>query len=59
MPVVVIPKPSESLMIPCTEPVLGDPATDTGVALTIVGLAQAFADCKRRHADLAKWVREQ
>ena len=57
-PVVVIPKPSAALLLPCQDPPAADTATDTGVALVIIGLGQAFADCRQRQADLAKWVKE-
>lgn len=56
-PVVVTPKPSEALLLPCQDPPATDTSTDTGVALVIIGLAQAYEDCRQRQADLAKWVR--
>lgn len=55
---VVKPQPSAALLLPCREPAVADTSTDTGIALLIVGLAHAYADCRQRHADLAKWVKE-
>lgn len=60
VPVVVKPQPGAALLLPCVDPAIAkaDGATDTDVALTIVNLGKAYADCRQRHADLARWVRE-
>lgn len=62
LPVVVRPKPDAGLLLPCQDPaLLADPdkATDTDVGLERVRVAEAYVACKRRHADLAKWVRDE
>lgn len=54
--------PGAALLLPCLDPALvanPDIATDADVALELVRVAQAYIDCRRRHGDLAKWVREQ
>ncbi len=59
---VVKPQPGAELLADCVDPALvpdPDTATDNDVALERVKVAQAYVDCKRRHADLAKWVRGQ
>lgn len=58
---VVKPKPGAALLLPCVDPEIApaDKATDTDVALTIINLGRAYADCRERHEGLAKWVREQ
>ena len=55
----VNPTPNAALLLPCIPPRLTDPetATDNDVALEMIELAKAYADCERRQADLAKWVR--
>jgi hypothetical protein len=59
LPVVVTPKPSEALLLPCRDPMLPDPetATDNQVGAALLDLAKAYADCKQRHASLATFVR--
>lgn len=59
-PVVVQPKPSEALLLPCRDPVLiADPeaASDNDVAAERIRVAEAYLACKQRHADLATFVR--
>lgn len=62
IPVVVKPRPSAALLEACTDPaVVPNPeaATDNDIALMMLNLAKAYADCKERQANLAKFVREQ
>ena len=57
--VAVHPIPPAALLLPCTIPKIdGNTGTDASIALTILDLAKSLADCRERHADLAKWVRE-
>jgi hypothetical protein len=45
-------------MLPCTDPAVpAEIRTDNDVGLALVALAQAYADCRQRHGDLARWVR--
>lgn len=52
----VIPRPGAALLLPCQDPPHVDTSTDTGVALAILGLGQAYAECRQRHAGLAAFV---
>jgi hypothetical protein len=48
-------------LLPCVDPVLianPETATDNDIALERVRVAEAYVNCRQRHADLAKWVRE-
>lgn len=61
-PFPVSPKPGAALLLPCVPPrVVADveAATDNDLALMMLGLGRAYAECERRQADLVKWVREQ
>jgi hypothetical protein len=55
-------QPDASLLLPCVDPELVvDPetATDNDVASERIRVAEAYLACKRRHADLVTFVREQ
>lgn len=54
---VVAPKPSEALLTACVDPAVPDVRTDNDLGVLLVNLAQAYADCRQRHADLARWMR--
>jgi hypothetical protein len=61
-PVVVRPMPDAGLLLPCQDPALiadPDTATDTDVALERIRVAEAYVACRRRHADLVTWVRDE
>jgi hypothetical protein len=48
------------LLQPCVDPELvPDPETATVEQVNVerINVARAYVDCKRRHADLAKWVK--
>ena len=60
IPVVVRPQPGAELLAGCVDPQLApDNASDSDIALERLAVAEAYVDCKRRHADLAQWVRGQ
>lgn len=53
-------QPDASLMLPCQDPRLvpdPDTATDNDVAAERIRVAEAYLTCKRKHADLATFVR--
>ncbi|UYN96598.1 MAG: hypothetical protein KIT25_06600 [Enhydrobacter sp.] len=53
-------RPDASLLLPCADPVLvADPetASDNDIAAERLRVAEAYLACKRRHADLAAFVR--
>lgn len=52
--------PDASLLLPCQDPQLvadPDTATDNEVAAERIRVAEAYLACKRRHSDLATFVR--
>lgn len=54
------PRPPAGLLLPCLDPALvpdPDNATAEQINVERVKVAQAYVDCKRRHEDLAAWVR--
>jgi hypothetical protein len=53
-------RPSAALLLPCQDPALvADPesASDEEIELERIAVARAYVDCKRRHADLATFVK--
>ena len=48
-------------MLPCADPRLvgEETASDNEIAAERVRVMEAYLACKRRHADLSKWVRGQ
>lgn len=53
-------QPDASLLLPCVDPVLvaePDVASDNDIAAERLRVAQAYLACKRRHADLATFVK--
>jgi hypothetical protein len=53
-------QPDASLLLPCQDPALvddPDTATDNDVAAERIRVAEAYLDCKRRHADLVTFVK--
>lgn len=62
VPVLVKLRPGAALLLPCLDPALvanPETATDSDIALERIRVAQAYVDCRQRHADLARWVTEQ
>jgi hypothetical protein len=54
------PIPNAALLLPCKDPELvrdPDNATAEEINVERVRVAQAYADCKLKHADLATWAR--
>lgn len=53
-------RPDASLLQPCADPVLvadSETASDNDIAAERLRVAEAYLACKRRHADLAAFVR--
>lgn len=58
--VAVAPVPNAALLQPCVDPAVApnpDTATDNDLALMMINLGKAYADCKQRQADLVTFVK--
>jgi len=55
-------RPDASLLLPCRDPELvadPDTATDNDIAAERIRVAEAYLACRRRHADLVTFVKEE